>query len=159
MFKLLDFRLLSPPAVISTFWECRVFNRVCVSVQTRDQLTKTEHGWEHLQERSTSPPPPSSSHHWYGSQLNPANTFSFSLIHLKRLQFRPSVLFGSGSGPSRMDMPDTRPQEDILVDGFPTLPKKEFCLLLTKLTLPQGLDGSVSGPIQPKLLEGPPPAA
>lgn len=36
-----------------------------------DQLTKTEHDWEHLQERSRSPPPLSSRHHWYGSQLNP----------------------------------------------------------------------------------------
>lgn len=39
---------------------------------SEDQLTKTAHGREHLQERSRPPPPRPSEHHWYGSPLNPA---------------------------------------------------------------------------------------
>lgn len=97
-------------------------NRVCVSVNVRDQLTKTEHEWEHLQERSRWPTPLSSWHHWYGSQLNPVQRHSsFASLISNVLQVRPSVLFGSGSGPDS-PLPDnssstlSSPRMSVLLD-------------------------------------------
>lgn len=64
-------------------WQCLVLNRLnrSVNAHERDQLTKTGHGWEHLQEPSRSPPPLSLWHHWYGWQQNPVEWHSrFSVL-------------------------------------------------------------------------------